>query len=92
MGRFLNVGIIQMPVNEDTVVNLKYIEQKTNELMSAYHKPELIVGVECMESFTAQYIPGAMTEFFSNIAKKHGIYFIPGSMYEKHNDLPKEIL
>jgi predicted amidohydrolase len=89
MGRFLNVGIIQMPVDQDTAVNLRYIEKKTNELMSAYHKPELIVGVECMESFTPQYIPGSMTEFFSGIAKKHGIYFIPGSMYEKHDDLPK---
>jgi len=90
MGRFLNVGIIQMPVDNDTVVNLKYIEEKTAELMSAYHKPELVVGVECIESFTPQYIPGgSITKFFSQIAKKHGIYFIPGSMYEKHDDLPE---
>lgn len=89
MGRFLNVGIIQMPVGNDTAVNLKYIEDKTEELMSAYHKPELIVGVECMESFTPQYIPGPMTDFFSKIAKKHEIYFIPGTMYEKSDELPE---
>ncbi|MFV0314230.1 MAG: carbon-nitrogen hydrolase family protein [Anaerotignum sp.] len=91
MGRFLNVGLIQMPISQDTVVNLKYIEEKVAALMSGYHKPELIVGVECIQCFTPEYIPGAMTEFFSGIAKKYGIYFIPGTMYEKHADLPEGI-
>lgn len=91
MGRFLNVGIIQMPVSCDTAINLKYIEDRVEEMMSTYHKPELIVGVECMESFTPQYIPGPMTDFFSAIAKRHGIYFIPGSMYEKSDELPEGV-
>lgn len=89
MGRFLNVGIIQMPVSEDTVTNLKYIEEKTQALMKSYHKPELVIGVECIECFTPEYIPGSMTEYFGSIAKNHGIYFIPGTMYEKSDDLPE---
>lgn len=87
MGRFLNVGIIQMPVSADTAENLKYIEEKTEALMMSYHKPELVIGVECIECFTPEYIPGGITDFFSEIAKKHGIYFIPGTMYEMSDDL-----
>lgn len=91
MGRFLNVGIIQMPVSSDTAVNLKYIEDKVADLMSGYHKPELVLGVECIECFTPESIPGPMTEYFGKIAKKYGIYFIPGTMFEKSEDLPEGI-
>ena len=58
MGRFLNVGVIQMPCSEDTAVNLKWIEEKTDMLMQDPHKPDLVVGVECMEAFTPDTIPG----------------------------------
>jgi len=91
MGRFLNVGLIQMPIDKDTAINLKYLEERVEAMMSGYHKPELIVGVECIESFTPEYIPGPMTDYFGSIAKKYGIYFIPGTMYEKHDDLPDGI-
>ena len=89
MGRFLNVGVIQMPCSEDTAVNLKWIEEKTDMLMQDPHKPDLVVGVECMEAFTPDTIPGAMTDFFASIAKKHHIYFIPGTMYEIDPELPE---
>jgi len=83
MGKFLNVGIIQMPVSKDTATNLKYIEEKVDALMTAYHKPELILGVEGgIGYFTPEEIPGPITDFLGNIAKKHEIYFIPGTMYE----------
>lgn len=87
MSRFLNVGIIQMPVSADTAENLRYIEEKTEALMRSYHKPELVIGVECIECFTPEYIPGPITDYFAAIAKKHEIYFIPGTMYEKSDDL-----
>jgi len=89
MGRFLNVGIIQMPVSADTAVNLQYIEEKVALLMSGAHKPELVLGVECIECLTPEYIPGPMTEYFGRIAKQYGIYFIPGTIYEKSDDLPE---
>lgn len=89
MGRFLNVGILQMPVSADTAANLLYMEEKIALLMSGVHKPELIVGVECIECFTPEYIPGPMTEYFSGLARKYGIYLIPGTMYEKSDDLPE---
>lgn len=89
MGRFLNVGVIQMPVNQDTSVNLRYIEEKLAALMSGVHKPELVVGVECIACFTPEYIPGPMTEYFGHLAKKYGIYFIPGTVCERDDALPE---
>ncbi|MBR0599973.1 carbon-nitrogen hydrolase family protein [Sinanaerobacter chloroacetimidivorans] len=87
MGRLLNVGIIQMPVSKDTAVNLNYIEKKVNDLMGSYHRPELIVGVEGgIGYFTPQEIPGPITKYLAAIAKKHQIYFIPGTMYEKKEE------
>lgn len=89
MSRFLNVGIIQMPVNDDTVTNLKYIEKSVAALMSGYRRPELIVGVECIATMTPDTIPGALTDYFSKIAKKYNIYFIPGTICEKSPELPE---
>ena len=45
MGRFLNVGVIQMPCDHDTVKSLEWIEEMTERLMQDYHKPDLVVGV-----------------------------------------------
>lgn len=89
MGRFLNVGIIQMSCSEDTAVNLAKIAERTDMLMQSYHKPDLVVGVEFMEAFTPDTIPGKITDYFSKIAKKHHIYFIPGTMYEYDESLPE---
>lgn len=87
MGRFLNVGIIQMPVSKDTAVNLNYIQKKVKDLMCSYHRPELIVGVEGgIGYFTPQEIPGPITEYLGQIALENGIYFIPGTMYEKKGE------
>lgn len=91
MGRFLNVGIIQMPVTTNTTENFKFLEEKTNNLMKSFHKPELIVGVESIASFTSDTIPGRVTDYFSSIAKKHGIYFIPGTISEKSDNLPEDM-
>jgi predicted amidohydrolase len=86
MARLLNVGIIQMPVSKDTSVNLEYIQNKVKDLMGSYHRPELVLGVEGgIGYFTPQEIPGPITQFLSNIAKEHRIYFIPGTMYREEN-------
>lgn len=90
MSSFLNVGIIQMPISLDTAENLRYITEKVEALMSGYHKPELIVGVEGgIGYFTPQSIPGSITDYLCALAKKHEIYFIPGTMYESHPDCPE---
>ncbi len=91
MGRFLNVGIIQMPVTADTAENFRFLEEKVNNLMKSFHKPELIVGVEDIAPFTTDTIPGRVTDYFSSIAKKYGVYFIPGTISEKCEGLPEDM-
>ncbi len=89
MGRFLNIGIIQMPVSLDTAENLKYIEKRMEMLMSGAHRPELILGVECIASMTPEPIPGKLTAFFGALAKKYGVYLVPGTICESSTELPK---
>jgi predicted amidohydrolase len=89
MSRILNVGVIQMPVTTDTQANLDYISTMVDELMSNFHRPELVIGVEYGCGLEPQTIPGRVTDFFCEIAKKYGIYFIPCSIAETHPDLPE---
>ena len=87
MGRYLNVGLIQMEVNEETEKNLAYLEKMVDALMLKVHKPELVIGVEgAIGLKEPQKIPGPATDFLSRIARKHGIYFLPGSMAEMEED------
>lgn len=89
MSRILNVGVIQMPVAMDTEVNLDYISNMVDEMMRNFHRPELVIGVEYGSGFAPQTIPGPATNFFCEIAKKYGIYFIPCSIAETHSNLPE---
>lgn len=89
MGRFLNVGIIQMRAYEDTVESLKTLEKALDRIMAQYHRPELVVGVECIQCNTPEPIPGPTSDYFASLAKKYGIYFIPGTVYESAPDLPE---
>jgi predicted amidohydrolase len=90
MNRHLNVGIIQMPIDRNTDTNIHYISAQVERMMDSYHRPELIVGVEegiC--SHEAQTIPGPATDALCEIARRFGIYFLPGSMTETHPELPE---
>lgn len=88
MSRFLNVGIIQMPVSPDPARNLDHIKKSVDKMMSGYVRPELIVGVEYgISKGHPEAIPGSTTDYLSSIARKHGIYFVPGTMSEKSDEL-----
>jgi len=91
MGRFLNVGIIQMPVGLDTAENFRFLEEKTDSIMKSFHRPELVVGVESISACTPEAIPGKITDYFGAIAKRHGIYYIPGSFSEISPELPDKV-
>lgn len=88
MKRQLNVSIIQMPIM-NTASNLKYIEDSVNTLMKGYVKPELIIGVEYGIGEVADTVPGDITNYLGAIARKYGIYFIPGTMMETTSTLPE---
>ncbi len=90
MSKFLNVGIIQMPVSISMSDNLEYIKKSVDKMMSGYVTPELIMGVEYgISKFETDTIPGKATAFLSEIAKEYGIYFVPGTMAERSDELPE---
>lgn len=88
MRKFLNLGIVQSAGNSDIEQNLERIEKDINDLMQRTMKPELICGVELgigsiwKKEQCYDTIPGRATKKLSEIAKKHGVYLIPGSMTE----------
>lgn len=91
MGRTLNVSILQMPRTPERTLadNLSYIRTAVDRLMKSCVRPELVVGVEMGITTTPQHIPGPATEFLGAIAKKHGIYLVPGTMPKISSDLPE---
>lgn len=64
MVRFLNVGILQMPVSPSLEENQAYLCRRLEELMNGYHKPELVVGVEWIGMYAAGPIPGPCHRLF----------------------------
>lgn len=90
MKRTLNVSIIQSPMNPDTTESLQYLKEQVARLMSGYVKPELIIGVEHGLGRDLHRIPGKTIEFLGEIARKYGIYFIPGTMSEMAGEEEKD--
>ncbi|THB81187.1 MAG: carbon-nitrogen hydrolase family protein [Desulfobacteraceae bacterium] len=90
MSRLLGLAACQLEVFPgDTGKNLENMTRQI-ELIK-YYSPwvKLIVASELVIQGStdfetlAETIPGPITDVCSRIAKEHGIYFIPGSMYEK---------
>lgn len=86
--RKLNVSVIQMPIL-DTEGSLKYLREAVDGLMGGTLRPELVVGVEYGLGFTPQRMDSDFIEYLGAIAKKYGIYFVPGTFAEISDDLPE---
>lgn len=86
--RFLNVSIMQHTINADTAVNLKVIAESVENLMMGYVRPELIIGVEFGIGKTPISLEDDAITFLSELAKKHRVYFVPGTFAEKAEELP----
>jgi predicted amidohydrolase len=78
---------LALPGNED---NLARISQKIDAVMSTYPWVELVLISELAafgpSPHQAQAMPGPAEEQFRAIAKKHGVWLIPGSMFERTAD------
>lgn len=86
--RKLNVSVIQMPIL-DTPESLKYLSDTVDGLMYGTLRPELVVGVEDGLGFTPQRIDSDFIDYLGAIAKKYGIYFVPGTFREISDELPE---
>lgn len=88
MSRKLTVSIIQPTLNPSMAESLKSFQSAVERVMAGYVKPELVIGVEHGLGQQPDTIPGTITRFMSALARKHGIYLIPGTMYESAPELP----
>lgn len=75
---------LALPGHED---NLARIAQKVDSLMAIYPWVELVLVSE-LAAFgpsihRAQPLPGPTEDFFRALAKKHGLWLVPGSMFER---------
>lgn len=86
--RKLNVSILQMPIL-DTTDSLEYLRTAVEYLMMETLRPELVIGVEYGLGEDPQRADSEFIEYLGAIAKKHHIYFIPGTFMELYNDLPE---
>lgn len=86
--RKLNVSVIQMPIL-DTVGSLEYLDEAVGNLMYETLRPELVMGVEYGLGETPQRLDSDFIDYLGAIAKKYGIYFVPGTFAELSDDLPE---
>ncbi len=90
MSRLLGIGACQMESNTgDVQTNLDTLAKRVRTIkfyspwVQLICAPELIIpGLSPMKD-TAQTIPGPITAFCADLAREHGVYLVPGSMYEK---------
>lgn len=75
---------LALPGNED---NLQRIAHKVDSLMAVYPWVELVLISELAafgpSTHRAQPLPGPAEDFFRALAKKHGLWLVPGSMFER---------
>jgi predicted amidohydrolase len=93
MARYLNIGIMQYEISDDTNQNIEKIKRNVFSLANGLNRPELILGPELGLGLAArETIPGDITTTLSEIAKEYGIYFIPGSLREVNTVNGKEVI
>ena len=90
MSRLLGIGACQMETSYgDIQRNLDTLSAhvKTIKTYSPWVQlicaPELIIPGIAPIKQVAQTIPGEITTYCSDLAKEHGVYLVPGSIYEK---------
>jgi deaminated glutathione amidase len=70
--------------------NVTRMESRTNVLMGIYPWVEMVVFSELAPfgplTAHAQPFPNATEERFQALAQRHGIWLLPGSMFERHED------
>ena len=85
MGRYLNFGLMQYEIDADHLVNIEKIKKHVDMLMKGMNRPEMIMGPEFALGISVG-LTDEILEIFSNIAKKHQIYFLPGTVISKENE------
>ena len=84
-----SIGAVQMHVSASTS-NVAMMKHKIDVMMSVYPWVQMVVFSELAPfgplTFYAQEFPNDTEAEFCYMAKKHGIWVIPGSMFQKKGD------
>ena len=82
------VALVQMDSQQNKEENLRKMEERTSEAVQ--HGAVLVVFPETVEYIGpdmaghARGVPGRITERFSDMARKNGVWLHAGSITEKH--------
>ena len=93
MSRLLGMGVCQLETDTgDIQKNMASLATQI-KIMRAYSPwiklvcaPELCLQGPYHMASSAETIPGSISEFCADLARKHEIYLIPGSLYEKEGE------
>ena len=90
MSKTITIASIQMFVHKSKKQNVEQVKKHLKYLSKVFPQVEMVVFPELSVSESAlepeeqaENIPGELTRLFSRLAKKHGLWLIPGSIYEK---------
>lgn len=89
MTNTLHVGLVQINTRADKAENLEKIERLVGQAAAAGARlvalPEYVTYLGPKERFEeiAEPIPGPTTERFADLARRHGIYLLGGSIHEQ---------
>ena len=90
MSKTITIASIQMFVHKNKKQNVEQVKKHLKYLSKVFPQVEMVVFPELSVSESAlepeeqaENIPGELTGLFSRLAKKHGLWLIPGSIYEK---------
>ena len=90
MKKTITIASIQMYVRRDKNKNIEQLKNHLIYLNKALPQVKMVILPELSISDIhrepqkqSQKVPGQLTNLFSSLAKKHGVWLIPGSIYEK---------
>ena len=86
----ITVASIQMFVQKEQDKNLAMMESHLENIKNIFPQVNMVIfpelsamNVGVYQYSEAQKIPGELTMFFSELAKKYSVWLIPGSIYER---------
>ena len=93
MDKLITIASIQMFVHKEKKNNLQEIEKHLSYINRVFPQVNMVVFPELSATDKlvdikdqAEKLPGNLTDFFSGLAKKYGIWLVPGSIYERSED------
>ena len=93
MNKVITIASIQMFIHKEKSKNMDEAKKYLKHINQLFPQVDMVVlpelsFIDTMKKMKdqAEEIPGDLTKFFSKLAKKYGVWLVPGSMYERSGD------